>query len=384
MFALVAVSMLVVGLFVVTDLAARASRNRERAARAMHIAEAGLAHALGAARDSLRGVNLTNILRGGDNVVGGVDDSLLWGHVKMLPTDWIPASGTAVTGGRYFVTLFDDPGDPNPAPLTDGNDRIIVRCRGITDDGGEAQIEAMIGSLLLPGIATDGNLEISGKPTMVGACGGIHANGNLFGGGQPVVSTVASASGQVTVSVNPQIDAAPSILIPDMLPTDHMTQCDYTVNVGTGTYEITSSSAQGTWCVTGNVKLGDMGSASSPRFISVIATGSIEISGKPFIKADHSDEILLLAGGDFSFSGDWEGGDDEWAGEGLLYAGGHCYISSKPKITGQVVCKSKADPPGAKDLTDSNLISGDATITYTCGSVLGKRRIFSWYPVFGS
>ena len=62
LFALVAVSLLVVGLFVVADLGARATRNRESAARAVHLAEAGVAHVVGTLRRELRANKMSRML----------------------------------------------------------------------------------------------------------------------------------------------------------------------------------------------------------------------------------------------------------------------------------------------------------------------------------
>ena len=50
MFGLVAVSLLITGVFVLTDLQSRAGMNRERATRALHVAEAGLTHTMATLR----------------------------------------------------------------------------------------------------------------------------------------------------------------------------------------------------------------------------------------------------------------------------------------------------------------------------------------------
>jgi hypothetical protein len=113
------------------------------------------------------------------------------------------------------------------------------------------------------------------------------------------------------------------------------------------------------------------------KSVSIIATGAIKIGSKPFIRADQEDGILFLAGGDLDLQGDW-------GGEGMLYGGGHCYISSKPTINGQIICKSKPDPAGAIDYTDKNLISGDANITFGCYSMLNNRRRVGWFQRIGA
>ncbi|HKG34756.1 MAG TPA: hypothetical protein VKB22_13515, partial [Gemmatimonadales bacterium] len=85
MFALVAIAVLLAGIFTFADLQAKAVRNRERATRAQHVAEAGVNHALGLLRGSLKSQSFSRILKGSDNLTGTAaqqaDDSLFigWG-----------------------------------------------------------------------------------------------------------------------------------------------------------------------------------------------------------------------------------------------------------------------------------------------------------------
>jgi hypothetical protein len=113
------------------------------------------------------------------------------------------------------------------------------------------------------------------------------------------------------------------------------------------------------------------------KAISIFATGAIKINHKVFIKADHADGITLLGAGDLDYQAD--GGT-----EGMVYAGGHCYLSAKPTFNGQLICKSKADPAGAIDYTDKNLISGDVTINFGCYSLLNSRRRTGWLQRLGA
>jgi type II secretory pathway component PulK len=90
MFALVAIAVLLAGIFVFADLQAKAVRNRERATRAVHVAEAGMNHALGLLRGSLKSQSFTRLLRGWDNAVGTADDSLFIG--RGIPISWRSAT----------------------------------------------------------------------------------------------------------------------------------------------------------------------------------------------------------------------------------------------------------------------------------------------------
>lgn len=359
------------------DINRQSSRNREDAAQALQIAESGLAHALAIIRGPLLDSTATKLLRGSDGAANTADDGYLVNFG--LPSGvQIPATGVAYNGGTYFVRLIDDPAETDADSLTDTNRRILVKCRGITATGAAAETRVTVLNLVMPGIAVDGDLEISSSADLMGRCGGAHANGKLYGGGSPSSTAGwSSTTGSIPGSFSgPKATNAAPFPIPDLDVAEYCADADFFVN---GNWSLTSSRAPGTYCIDGDVtSSGDFGSMSSMKQITIIATGSISISSKPFIKADHPDGILLLAGGDLDLQGDW-------GGRGLVYGHGHCYISSKPTIQGQLVCRSKEDPAGADDRTDNNLISGDAQITFTCNSELNEAwRIVAWYPAIGT
>src|SRR3712207_2526727 len=107
MFALVAIAVLLAGIFVFADLNAKAVENRERATRAVHVAEAGVNHAVGLLRGSLRSRSFTQILRGNDNTVNTADDSLFIDWPGLTAQDQIPLAGQNYQGHTYFVTVRD-------------------------------------------------------------------------------------------------------------------------------------------------------------------------------------------------------------------------------------------------------------------------------------
>lgn len=368
------ISVLAIGIHSMSSLQNTSMKNRESATRALLLAEAGAAHAQAMIRDTLRMHDYSRLFRGSDNLAGTADDGVLAGY-GMSSTLAIPKAGKPAAGGIYIVEIIDDPADPIANPLVDGNARAMLRCTGITSDSARASIDVIVGSMMVPGIATDQDLEISSSAKINGACGGIHANGNLFGGGHPTVATSASATGTVSVDVTPKQSAATPVQIPDLVPTDFCAGADYNI---TGNFVLTGTTSPGTYCINGNVSSnGDFGSLTNMKAITIIATGAIKISHKVFIKADHPDGITLLGGGDLDYQAD--GGT-----EGLVYAGGHCYISAKPTFNGQLICKSKPDPAGAIDYTDKNLISGDVTINFGCYSLLNSRRRAGWLQRLGA
>jgi hypothetical protein len=389
-FALVMVTVLLAGLYVFADLSAKAVVNQERATRAVHVAEAGVNHTLGLLRGPLRGHSFSRILKGSDNLNGTpaqrADDSLMTGYG--LPAgEQIPLVGKAFGTSTYFVSVRDDPADGDADMGTDLNGRVLVRCRGVTADGATAEVAAIVGAVPAFGIVTDGNIELSGSADIMGACGSIHANGNITGGGTPSVTAGSSATGTIGPgTLAPQAEGAPTQNVPDLNPANF---CPPGANiiVAAGTWDPGSAGlAGGTYCVTGipgDVLIDeDFGTTANKRPVSIIARGSIKISAKPKIKAAHPDGILLMAGGDLDLQGDWEG-------EGMLYAAGQCYIPAHPIVNGQLICKNKpfgvAGGHAGSDWVPANLISGDAEITFDCSTNgFNKRRVLFWYPRIGT
>jgi hypothetical protein len=419
MFALVAVSVLLAGLFVFADLSAKSIRNRERANRAAHVAEAGIAHTLGLMRGSLRMHSFTRILRGSDNAVPTADDSVLtgWG---LSSGDQIPLAGQTYQGHTYFVSVRDDPADGDLLPATDLNGRVLVRCRATTTEGASAEVAAIIGAVPMPAIAADGNVNFSGSPEILGDCGGAHANGNISGSGNPVVQTQATATGTATGDFDlpngsdaPKLGGQPQVVIPDLAPLTHCVGADYRLRAdgfvvpaatgipenatGTEKYGWKRSSGPpevkwdmdggsgtpGTFCVEGNAYIsGNNGSVATPLKLSVVATGSIEVSGNPFLTADHDDGIMFLAGGDLSISGNPGAGSPNF--QGLMYAGAQCKMSGNPDLFGQLMCANGAQPAGSVNITSAHDMSGNFTLTFDCSAnVFNKRRVLFWYPRIG-
>jgi hypothetical protein len=372
---LVAVGVLVTGLYAMSDLGSKAVKNREASSRAMHIAEAGAAHALGTLRKSFRPTYLEKLIAGADNIYGTADDGVLYGFPQLTAATSIYASGRSYSNGTYFVRIKDDPADPNPDPSIDGNYRILLECRGTTADGASADLNVVAANVVLPGVAVDGNLEISGKVELSGECGGAHINGTYTGSGQPTATLHwQSVGGTIPAGyVGVKRPGAVPMEIPDLNPLQHCPSGTPIINTLPPL-----AALNGVYCVNGDVIInGDIASLLSPKNVTIIATGSIKISGKPFFRAAHPEGFVLLAGGDLDLQGD--GGY-----EGVSYCGGQTYISAKPTFTGQLVCKNKVPHPGS-NFVPANLISGDGKIKFECGSTLNRAyRSVAWYPAHGS
>ena len=412
-FTLVALSVLASGLFTFADLGAKSVRNRESAARAVHVADAAVNHTLGAMRGSLRMHSFSRILRGSDNIVSTADDSLLvgWG---LSAGDQIPLAGQNFQGHTYFVTIRDDAADGDANAATDLNGRVLVHCRAVTADGATAVVEAVIGATPMPAMAADGNVGFAGTPTIAGACGGAHANGDISSaGGGPTISTQATATG--TASGNwkypdgtpaPKLGGQPEIVIPDLNPMNFCAGAEFrllsngaatngagmlipvptgwTYNGGTLTWSVTNANVDGTFCVQGNVSIsGNTGSAAAPRAMTILATGSIAVSGTPVIMPDHPDGILFMAGGDVTVAGNPTAGVNSYTG--MIYAGAQCSAAGNATMFGQLLCANGPQPAGATELITAHSMSGNFVLTFDCsGNVFNKRRVLYWYPRIGT
>ena len=422
LFSLLVVTVLAQGMWTIARLNNFSAVNREDAARALNLAEAGVAHALGLLNSPLEDTTLTSLLQGSDGTTGTADDGLLIGHG--LPTaDVIPTEGIAMEGGTYYVTLIDDPADSDGDPLTDSNSRILARCTSVTDGEGSASIDVVIGVPQFPALASNGDLTISGNPEILGPCGGVHANNVVIVTGTPTVQTQISASDSVEVSghinqagggQSTPLNHQPPVEVPDL---DAMDYCDtsdfilrangYFVTVGPPRDSVDTedgkvhgwtygndnpvewvlsdnSTAGGSYCVEGNVVISGnpSGPGGTPIPLSLFADGSVKYSGNPTITAAHPTGALIMANGDVIISGNPSGSEDNY--NGLIYAQSQCQLSGNPTLGGQMLCRDDPNPPGAEDYADENKISGNPTIRYNCGGMLvGARRILSWYQTLG-
>jgi len=266
----------------------------------------------------------------------------------------------------------------------------------------------------MPAVAADGNLAFSGSPDVLGPCGGAHANGNLSSsGGGPTINTQATATGTASGSwtrpdgtAAPRLSGQPEIVIPDLNPMNYCTGAEFrllatgiatngagvpvavpagwTYNLGTLTWNAASPSVAGTYCVQGNVWVtGSSGTAAAPLNLSILATGSIRIEGTPYLKADHDEGILAMAGGDIYLAGNPAAGALSY--QGMVYAGAQCAAQGNATMVGQLLCANGAQPIGAIDWAPGNIVGGNFVLTFDCsGNVFNKRRVLFWYPRIGT
>jgi hypothetical protein len=139
----------------------------------------------------------------------------------------------------------------------------------------------------------------------------------------------------------------------------------------------------------GNVKLtGNVGSSGSPLDITILATGSIEISGTPnmtahmkgvktpllppFVKID----MLMAAVQDIKINGDVSA---SISFTGISYAGEQVELSGNGSINGQVIAYSNQHVSGTP--VDDNSITGSFVLTLNDGNSIGRIKLFSWRQI---
>ncbi len=418
-FALVIVGVLVAGMYNLASLQARAVKNRTGAARALLLAEAGAAHAVMLARDTLKKKSNSAFLRGSDNTPGTADDSVLVGFGLSSGVQ-IPRAGFASSEGRYWVKFRDDD-DGDGDPFRDSNMRIIARCSAATPDSGYAAVDIVVsGVSQMPGFFSNGNLAVGGSTEMTGACGDIHANGNMtFANPGAVISGDASATGTITNGgvVRDTLGAANPTLANqaplDVPPLPYSTFCpskaSYTLRSNGQLWNHTVSPAvhvpvlpaglsrtmsgsavlwsatgtsmnalPGVLCVEGNFALsGNSGTAASPLPLTIIATQSVQVTGTPYLRPATADSVTIVAGADVSVAGNPSGG--AYSYEGLIYANSQCVVTGNAKVNGNVVCRNAAHTTAAIDYAASNSMGGSTELRYGCGGYFNQpRRILQW------
>lgn len=296
------------------------------------------------------------------------------------------------------LLVMEEDNDPN----VDQNDILVLRATGFGPNNTRVIVARIIKSdaddgteleqvTTNPAILVDGDLTISGNPTVDGANGSVHANGNLLLSGSPYIQQNATASGTITTTGNPDIDGTtsgnrPEVTVPTVTAADylqyatHLLKSDGTVRlkstnaIVTGTGWTYTASTQ-TWAINGNTALtgayyveggrsakitGNPGSAKSPLALSIISTGSIEVAGNPYLYPHSSTPNLqFVAQTDLKLAGNVD--VDITTVEGQSLVGEQLMISGNPDIRGQIIVKNSTS---TSNLVTSNTISGNPQVTY--------------------
>ena len=361
----------------------------------------------------------------GVNLVMANWDSLQYDTLMAAPGDsvdlgWetIPENGCTY---RAVLQRVDDGGSGGPLYYV----KVAGRSEGSL--GGERTLGAMLtnSSVQVPGVLFGGTVEISGSPTITGDCGAFHSNGDITKGAKNLTMDGEMTAAGSTIEQGPYLDTdsivhtpttgADSVPIPQMNPLDYcpgdadwIMRNQYVVEVATGDslavgsdawnaswntgpppgfYELGKSATPqgGVLCVMGNIELsGGAGADGAPIDMSIIATGSVQLTGTSFINAVHPDGIAILAGGDLEMSGSSGTLSDNF--EGLVWVGAQCDISGEAKLNGQIICADNTNPVGSIDLPPfANEFSGSITLNFGCGGSTSTSIAIlagSWMELF--
>jgi hypothetical protein len=158
--------------------------------------------------------------------------------------------------------------------------------------------------------------------------------------------------------------------------------------VGLDNYNLTtpsSSTANG-----GNVKLSsNAGTDNIPIHISILATGSIELTGNPNFIAQMTNvqtmptelppfvrpSFLMVATEDIKIRGD----ASVPRFSGVIFAGEQFDLSGNGAIDGQVLGLSNPDVSGSP--VSDNSISGSFDLTFNGGQAVGRIMLMSWRQI---
>lgn len=389
------------------------ARNHETAAQARAAAEAGLSHALQVVIEEIQDWE-TNMHASPSAAMTALlaDD----GSLEDLGIDDDGENLAGLSDVTYEARVLDDDDPdrgwtPSPAELllmsedgdedADANTRLVVRAIGYASGNAVATVEATIVPLELPAILTDGDLEIDGSFGLSGTDGDMHTNSDL-----EINGNAAAVTPPGTCSSTGDTDGAPNtgacsegeaeITVPTFEASDYLSRADYILN-NDGTYTDVSTNTQTTcanpclgawrwasgsneWQITaagGNpspsaatyyiddpdvtVRIsGSPGSVAIPVQMSLIAEGSIIISGGPTIEPDTSG-VLFVTDEDLSISGGLTVTE-----EGLMLVGEQLGISGggNKVLRGQILV---ADAAANSSVETANVINGNVSIIYNGG-----------------
>jgi hypothetical protein len=332
------------------------------------------------------------------------DNWTIYGYAT--PQTLIPTTEMA-NFGQYTVTIQNAGG---------GGRRI--RATGTNANNASAVIETLMRlGPFSPGnaITVNGDLIISGNPTVTGLNGGVHANSTLSISGNPTISGNATASGTYSASGSPNIGGIaaggqPLVTIPAVNPADFFGASDYRLGADGNIYDKNGAMqlkignkwngwdySASKWTLSGNstidatlyiegdcVVSGNPGSSSNPWKTTLICTQSIEISGNPVMRPPTptdpgalfrtgTENLLFVAGGDIKING-----NPQQSLQGILAAHEQVSISGNPSLTGFIIAEDAANNSST---VVENRISGNMTVNYN-GNVPnpfpGDVQIIAW------
>lgn len=394
--------------------AAEAGLNRARAAIVADTATNLLAGQDGAvdAANPAATVNADNgaidfLLTGGPTYALDANGQYTY-SIQILDDD-DPSLYTAALSAPQLVAM----GAENGNGYISTNDRLVLQATGFGPKGTVVRLRRLISSIdtLVPppvvpppspinaAIVVDGNLSISGSPNIMGDNGSVQANGNLEISGNPYVEHNAFAAGTYSTSGHPDIDGSfggsqPTVTVPTVnaadyqyLATHRLTSAGQVILVATGlpvtgtgwafsggNWVLNDTSAtSGTYYVEGNATVsgntnGPLPGNNDALALSIIATGSIAVTGNPVFTPHNAELFQFITNGDLKLAGNVD--IDPLIVEGQSLVRNQLEISGNPEIGGRIIAKDLPTESPATDFVATSVISGNPDITYD-GSFTG-------------
>ena len=381
---------------------------RDNVMTSFYLADAGIEHA----RRSLQGKDLSEVLDGTTTVFETSNSAnLAGGSYTIQVTNNILANG---------FPLDTVAADPSASATVDSDSIVVLTSTGLFENATQVA-EAIVGSEqsnMGEAIATGGNLQISGNPTVNGSAGSVHSNDDMDVSGNPTISQDLTASGDYDASGSPTVGGVegggqPTVTIPAVNPADYRDLADYVLKSNGKVYESDGTtvvfdtsggdawpSNDGGWKISGdkwdwvgdevggdadsvfyiegNVVIGsNPGESGSDWQVTLIVEGYIEISGNPEMQAN-TDDLQIVAGTDVKINGDM-------AASGIIAAHEQIGISGNFQLTGYMIAEDAATND---DMVEYDYISGNPDITYNGNlSTLGAGgggsfNVLTWRQVF--
>ncbi|PTL35091.1 hypothetical protein CLG94_11445 [Candidatus Methylomirabilis limnetica] len=270
----------------------------------------------------------------------------------------VHSNGDLTLGGNTTILGYAaeaDNGDPNDADPVQVNGGSVNVTGGIRD---HAPTEP------LPHIDPAGFLaDLKTNPMGMGAPPLDHliqmkANGEVLDGSDALITTLA----------------------------DNGSYCGWTYTSGTPLAQWTFNDntvlpdCNGTYYLEGNATVvGSPGSDATPWKTTLIATGDIDIQGKPTIQADANytvSDTLFYSGRDIEINGTPSNGYN-----GVIAAHEQFYLHGNGTFTGFIVGENAPNTVGSLVNANNNIVSGNIGLTYKCDAnppLQGPLRFLSW------
>jgi Tfp pilus assembly protein PilX len=345
--------------------------------------------------------------------------------VQILDDDDPSLYATPLTAAQ-LAQMGNETGDPNVS----NNDRLILRATGIGPRNTRVVVQRVLQSVATPHVTTtttttianpallvDGDLSLGGSLDVWGKRGNVHANGNIGGQVSGDITGDITATGTVDNRLDPEGMKAgnmPPINVPEIRAADYkgladwiLTSTGLIVNAGTNLPCVSScpsgwsysggawSSSGGmptsaTYYVEGPVSIHGTGS-SGLTSLSVIAEGSISITGNGKFRPENASKIQFVTNGDFKSNAD---ANDPTDVDGQIMVREQLKLQGGFEFQGRIMVKNKdgaanaynalTNPHGRRgpDTETGNDVNGNISIQYngTLGDIETVETVTTTLP----